>query len=136
MMRLGSVGLLTLLAFGGTALAGTSVMLAEASGAAGTWRGESVCVTEAPSCHNENVVFYIKDTDQRDKVHIQADKIVNGKAVTMGSGEWKHDRSQHSLEWRLPEQVWFLKIIGNRIEGTLTLSDGVVFRKISLEKER
>jgi hypothetical protein len=131
MMQFGRVRLLTLLA-----LVGTSVMLAEASGIAGTWRGESVCVTEAPSCHNENVVFYIKDVAERsDKVHIQADKIVNGKAITMGSGEWQHDRAQHTLEWRTRQQVWFLKVSGNRIEGTLTLSDGVVFRKIALERD-
>jgi hypothetical protein len=131
MMRFGRVRLLTLLALGGT-----SVMLGEASGIAGTWRGESICVTETPSCHNENVVFYIKDVAERsDKLHIQADKIVNGKAITMGSGEWQHDRAQHTLEWRTPQQVWFLKVSGNRIEGTLTLSDGVVFRKIALERD-
>ena len=61
---------------------------------------------------------------------------VRGKAaaITMGTGEWQYDRSQHALEWRTPRQVWLLKITGNRIEGTLTLADRTVFRKMTLDK--
>ena len=54
-----------------------------------------------PACHNESVVYYIKDVPFRpDAVLIQADKIVDGKAVTMGTGQWHYDRAQHTLEWR------------------------------------
>jgi len=88
----------------------------EASGVTGTWRGESLCVTGAPACHNESVVYYIKDVpDRPDLVLIQADKIVDGKAITMGTGQWHYDRAQHTLEWRMPQQVWLLKVTGNRI---------------------
>lgn len=111
-------------------------MAAPASGLAGTWRGQSICPTDAPACHNENVVYYIKDVpDRPDLVLIQADKIVDGKAVTMGTGQWQHDRAQHTLEWRMPQRVWFLKITGNRIEGTLTLPDKTVVRKMTLDKD-
>ena len=55
----------------------------------------------SPACHNESVVYYIKDVPFRpDAVLIQADKIVDGKAVTMGTGQWHYDRAQHTLEWR------------------------------------
>jgi hypothetical protein len=71
----------------------------DTSGIAGTWRGRSVCVTDAAACHNEEVVYYIKDVfDRDDVVFIQADKLVDGKAVTMGAGQWQYDRKQHTLE--------------------------------------
>jgi hypothetical protein len=108
----------------------------DTSGIAGTWRRGSVCVTDAPACHNENVVYYVKDVPDRvDVVFIQADKVVDGKAITMGSGEWQYDRKQHTLQWSTPKQVWLLKIAGNRITGTLTLADKTIFRKMTLEKD-
>ena len=109
---------------------------AEASSVAGTWRGQSICATDNPVCQNETVVYYIKDVpDRPDLVFIQADKIVNSKAITMGSGQWRQDRAQHTLEWRMPQRVWLLKIAGNRIEGTLTLADKSVVRKMTLSKD-
>jgi len=118
------------------ALLGMRVLAAEVSGVAGTWRGESLCATDASACHNEKVVYYIKDVpDRPNVVVIQADKIVDGKAITMGTGEWQHDRAQHTLEWRSSRQVWLLKLTGNRIEGTLRLADGSVFRRMTLAKD-
>jgi len=109
---------------------------AEASSVAGTWRGQSVCTTDNPACQNETVVYYIKDVpDRPDLVFIQADKIVNGKAITMGSGQWRQDRAEHTLEWRMPQRVWLLKITGDRMEGTLTLADKTVARKMTLDKD-
>ena len=101
----------------------------------GTWRGESLCTTGAPNCHNERVVYYIRGSDRPDEVMIQADKILNGKAVTMGVGPWHYDRSRGTLEWKTPGRVWLLKVDGKRIEGTLTVEDGVVFRRMKLEKD-
>jgi hypothetical protein len=109
---------------------------AETSALAGAWRGDSVCATEASACHNERVVYYIKDVPNHpDRVLIQADKLVDGKPVTMGTGEWEYDSAQGTLEWRMPKQVWLLKIMGRRIEGTLTLADGTVFRNMVLVKD-
>jgi hypothetical protein len=88
-----------------------SVEAADGSGLAGTWRGESLCVSGASACHNEKVVYYIRDVPGRpDVVVIQADKIVDGKAVTMGTGEWQYEQAQHRLEWRSPRQVWELNV--------------------------
>ena len=119
---------------------GFSILAASPSdtpGIAGTWRGRSVCVTDAATCHNEEVIYYIKEVpDRADVVFIQADKLVDGKAVTMGAGEWQHDRKQQTLEWSTPKQVWLLKIAGDRIEGTLTLADKTIFRKMTLKKDK
>ena len=103
----------------------------------GVWRGESVCASSAGACHNESVVYYVKEVANRPEVvFIQADKIVDGRAVTMGSSEWRYDRAGATLEWRTDRQTWRLKVIGNRMEGTLTMADGTVFRKVTLEKDR
>jgi hypothetical protein len=134
-MRFCSVRLLVALGLGGIGLFSAHPAQSQGSGVAGTWRGESVCVTDAPACHNETVIYYIKDVpDRPDLVLIQADKVVNAKAITMGTGQWQHDRAQHTLKWPTPRQVWLLKIIGSRIEGTLTLADGTVFRRMTLQK--
>jgi hypothetical protein len=110
---------------------------AETSSPEGIWRGESLCTSEAPACHDERVVYYVKPVPNReDLVVIQADKIVNGQAVTMGSGEWHYDRAGSTLEWRMPQRVWSLKITGSRMEGTLKRSDGAVIRNVTLEKDR
>jgi hypothetical protein len=94
-------------------------------------------VTSSTACHYEDVVYYIKDVPERpDLVFIEADKIVNGKAITMGTGQWQYDRVQHTLDWRMPEQRWHLKISGDRIEGVLNRMDGTVVRKMVLQKEK
>lgn len=54
----------------------------------------------------------------------------------MGTGQWKYDRAQRTLEWRMPQQVWRLKVLGNRIEGTLSRVDGTTFRKLTLAKDK
>jgi hypothetical protein len=83
------------------------------------------------------VVYYIEDVPGRpDLVTIRADKIVDGKAITMGKGPWTHDHARHTLEWRTSERVWLLVVNGDRIEGTLTLTDKTVFRKMTLRKDK
>lgn len=121
----------------GTALLSEHRASADPSPITGAWRGESVCVTDAPACRNESVVYYIKDVPGHpDLVVIQADKIVDGKAITRGTGQWQYNQAQHTLEWRTPRQVWLLKITGDRMDGTLTLADETVFRKMTLQKEK
>jgi hypothetical protein len=116
-----------------------SVLAVRAGGSdiGGTWRGESLCASEAPACRDERVIYYVKHVPEKaDVVVIQADKIVNGKPVTMGTGEWRYDAAGGALEWRMPHQVWLLKISGSRIEGTLKRTDGTILRKMTLEKDR
>jgi hypothetical protein len=79
----------------------------------------------------------IKEVHGRpDVVFIQADKLGDGRTITMGTGEWHYHRAQHTLEWSTPQRVWLLRIVGSRIEGTLTLADKSIFRKMTLNKDR
>jgi len=125
------------LMFGALAMLSTRLAWAETSGLVGTWRGDSVCPTEASACHNERVMYYVKDVpNSPNLVSIQADKIVEGKPITMGTGEWQYDRVRSTLEWPMPKQVWLLKITGSRMEGTLKLTDGTVLRNMTLKKDQ
>ena len=135
-MQMRFVSVSVTLLFGAFLMLSTLLASAEASGLAGTWRGDSVCATEASACHNERVVYYIKEVPNRPNlVSIQADKIVEGKPITMGTAEWEYDRVRSTLEWRMPKQVWLLKITGSRMEGTLKLIDGTILRNMSLKKD-
>jgi hypothetical protein len=56
--------------------------------------------------------------------------------VTVGTGEWQYDAQHHTLIWETPHQTWLLKIDGDTIEGTLTLADRTVVRRMTLKKDR
>jgi hypothetical protein len=119
-----------------TLLTACATLAAQTAGLAGVWRGESICVQQGTACNNEQVVYYIDAIPNHlDQVQIRADKIVNGKAVTMGSGPWAFDADHQTLKWETPHQVWLLAIHGPRMQGTLTLSDGTLVRKMTLQKE-
>ena len=103
---------------------------------AGVWRGESLCAAGGSSCHDEKVVYYIEAIpDKPDSMLIRADKIVDGKAITMGSGPWQYDRAKQTLSWQSEQRLWLLTMNGNRIEGTLTLPGNVVVRRMILQKD-
>jgi hypothetical protein len=112
-----------------------SAMSAQAS-PTGVWRGESLCTPGHPSCHDEKVVYYIEAIpDKPDSMLIRADKIVDGKAITMGSGPWQYDRAKQTLSWQSEQRLWLLTIKDTRIEGTLMLPDNVIFRRVTLKKD-
>jgi hypothetical protein len=96
---------------------------------------DTVCTTDAPSCHDEKVVYYIEAiADRPDSVFIRADKIVAGKAIAMGSGPWDYNQAKRTLSMASGQRLWLLNIVGKRIEGTLTVPSNVVFRRVTLTK--
>jgi len=91
---------------------------------AGTWRGDSVCVEKGTSCHDEIAVYRIAAIPgKRGYLTVTGGKVVGGKEIVMGSGEWRYDRG-----------VITLKIDGDKIEGTFILPDKTVLRRITLKK--
>ena len=102
----------------------------------GIWRGESKCATDAPSCHDEQVVYTIEAiANTPNQVTVRADKIVDGKAITMGSGPWNYDSKRQTLSFESSGRLWLLALHCNEIEGTLTLPDHVVFRRMALTRD-
>jgi hypothetical protein len=100
----------------------------------GDWTGTSLCQVKPSPCHDEDVIFrFSKPHD--DKITVQADKIVNGRSVTMGISEWTYD-STGTLTWRIPRGDWKLIVSDTTMDGTLIVPDNVVFRKIHLKKSK
>jgi hypothetical protein len=65
---------------------------------------------------------------------MKLDKMVNGKPVTMGTMECSYGAANQSLTCEFPRGVMRFTISGNKMEGTMTLSDGTLWRKLSLKK--
>jgi len=102
---------------------------------AGEWSGTSLCQVKPSPCHDEEVVYRISKPHQ-DKVSIQADKIVDGKPVTMGISEWTYDKSRGTLTWKMPRGTWKLTVDADTMDGTLIVPENVLFRKIHLKRSK
>jgi hypothetical protein len=100
----------------------------------GKWRGTSSCVARNTACRDETVVYHLaRLPDKPGYVSINADKIVNGNAIHMGTLEFRYDQSMLVCEYA--QGVWRLKVTGEKMEGTLTRQDGTEFRRVMLRKE-
>ncbi len=110
----------------------------------GTWSGSSVCVDRqaAPACNDEQVVYEINASPGNpNTVTAKADKIVDGKRVSMGILEFTHDAKSGSWtsEFDTPRfhALCRLTVNGAMLTGTLTLLPSkAVVRKIDLRKDK
>jgi hypothetical protein len=105
----------------------------------GDWSGESICVGNNPSCHDEKVIYHVSIAGEPDKIKIAADKIVDGKPEPMGVIDLKYDASKQTLtgETQTPRYHlwWAFTIKGAVMEGTLSvLPDKTVARRIKVQK--
>jgi hypothetical protein len=64
---------------------------------------------------------------------VTASKVVDGKEVVMGTGEWEYDEKRQVVECEKPSIQ--LSLDGDKMEGALKLEDGTVYRRIYLKKE-
>jgi len=69
-------------------------------------------------------------------VYVSGGKVVDGKEVVMGSGEWRFDASTRTLSTGLPLGDIVLVVNDDKMQGTFTLHDKTVLRHITLKKER
>jgi hypothetical protein len=101
----------------------------------GDWRGESICVLRESACHDEDSLYHVtKLAEKPEWVSMKLDKIVNGKPVTMGTMGCSYGPAKQSLTCEFPRGVMRFTISGNRMEGTMTLPDGTLWRKLNLKK--
>ncbi|HKV60433.1 MAG TPA: hypothetical protein VJO16_00850 [Candidatus Acidoferrum sp.] len=102
---------------------------------AGTWRGESLCVEKGTACHDEVAVYRIAAIpDKPGYLMVSGGKVVDGKEIVMGTGEWRYDSAKRTMSVELPRGVITLKADGDRLEGTFILPDKTVLRRISLKR--
>jgi hypothetical protein len=106
----------------------------------GDWAGESVCVGDNPSCHDEKVVYHVsKSADGPDRFRIAADKIVDGRAEPMGVLDFRYDAEKKTLVGEFQNAryhgLWELTVKGDTMEGTLTLLPArTVARRVKVKK--
>jgi hypothetical protein len=102
---------------------------------AGTWRGDSLCVEKGTACHDEIAVYRIAAIPGKPGyVMVSGGKVVDGKEIVMGTGEWRYDSAKRTLSVELPRGVITLKADGDKLEGTFTLPDKTILRRITLKK--
>jgi hypothetical protein len=102
---------------------------------AGTWRGDSLCVEKGAACHDEVAVHRITAIPGKPgTVMVSGGKVVDGKEIVMGTGEGRYDSGKRTLSVELPRGIITLKADGDKLEGTFTLPDKTVLRRITLKK--
>lgn len=101
----------------------------------GTWRGTSDCAVAGSACHDEiNVYRFSEVAGKPGKFRCTASKVVDGKESVMGSGEWSYDPTKHTLQTVSPNPAIRMSVDGDKMEGSLTLQDRTVYRRIHLKK--
>jgi hypothetical protein len=102
----------------------------------GKWKGESLCTVKPSACHDETVVYEITAVaGSKDRLVWNADKIVDGKPVNMGSLECTYQ--SRTVTCDIPGRgVWSFTLDGDLMTGTLKLSDGTLFRKVSAKRAK
>jgi len=118
---------------------------ANAKAILGTWRGTSICVNleAAPACKNEEVIYEFRETTPpvAGKLNVNADKIVDGKAVPMGEFDlvWVPAEGAWNYEIQTPRShaLWsFKQPAGDELAGTLVrLPDRTLVRKASAHRQ-
>lgn len=100
----------------------------------GDWRGESNVQAKNSAAKDEVVIWHIAKGGEPKKLVVTADKIVDGKAISMGALEFTYDRVQNTIVCENERGIWKLTLNANKLEGTLTLPDQTVLRRVALEK--
>jgi hypothetical protein len=103
----------------------------------GEWRGDSICQQKASACNDEKALYRVSQVDGRpDLLAITFAKVVDGRIVVMGTIPDCHfDSGAATIRCEYSRGVWLLKISGNTMEGTLTLPDNNVFRRVTLTRQ-
>jgi len=101
----------------------------------GDWRGMSICQVKPSACHDEDSLYHFKKLAKPGTFELQADKIVDGKPVTMGIGPCEYDASGQ-LACTIPgaSATLAFDVHGDDMQGTMKLPDGTLWRKITLKR--
>jgi len=104
---------------------------------AGIWRGNSVCAVPNSPCRDEvNFYRFSEISGQPQRFLCTGGKVVDGREIVMGSGEWTYDASKHLLQRVTPNPTIRLTLDHDTLTGALALPDGTIYRRIYLKKSR
>lgn len=109
---------------------------ADSDSLVGDWRGDSICVVRPSACNDEKALYHFKQLGgQPNRFSLQADKIVNGQAEEMGTMECGYAPEKHAVTCSTPKLVLHLTLKGKSLAGTMNLSDGTLWRNITLRRD-
>jgi hypothetical protein len=100
----------------------------------GDWKGESLVVVKNSPAKDEDVVWHIAKAGKPGMLSVRADKIVDGRTISMGTLPFKYDKTRNMIVCEFKQGVWRLNVKAYTMEGTLTRPDGTVFRRVNLKK--
>jgi hypothetical protein len=101
----------------------------------GDWRGMSICQVKPSGCRDEDSLYHFKIGAKPGSFELQADKIVDGKPVTMGIGPCNYDAAgQLDCPTAPGGPVLSFKVKGDEMSGIMKLPDGTLWRKLILKK--
>ena len=136
MQRHSFMGFRSLLSLSALLLAGLSAQ-DPSPNLIGVWRGDSLCQVKASACHDEKALYRVKAAeDVPHHLAVTFSKIVDGREVVLGTiGDCRTKGDHHTIECNYERGTWLLSVSGDRMEGTLTLTDGTVSRRVNLTKQ-
>jgi hypothetical protein len=115
---------------------GEAVIHGSQSQITGTWRGNSECVLKNSPCRDEiNVYRFSEVAGKPGAFSSTGSKLVNGEEISMGTLDWNYDAEKHILKSENSGATFRLVVDGSRIEGSLTVANGTVYRRIHLKKD-
>jgi hypothetical protein len=119
-----------------TATAQSTKPAATSDSLVGDWRGDSICVVRPSACNDEKALYHFKQLgSQPNRFSLQADKVVNGQAEEMGTMECSYAPEKHAVTCSTPRLVLHLTLKGKSLAGTMNLSDGTIWRNITLRHD-
>jgi hypothetical protein len=100
----------------------------------GDWRGMSMCQVKPSGCHDEDSLYHFRRA-QSGEFELQAEKIVDGKPVTLGKGPCNYDAARQLL-CPVPGSGATLSfdVSGDEMQGTMKMGNGTIWRKIKLKR--
>ena len=103
----------------------------------GDWHGTSLCLVKPSACHDEEALYHVKALPkQSGKFSVQADKVVNGKPVVMGTTDCSYDAPKRLLHCEWGRGFLDLTLQGGHLDGSMFLPDKTRWREIKLTKVR
>ena len=101
----------------------------------GDWSGDSVCIANRETCHDEKALYHLTGPNEQSVVTVIGSKIVDGREIVMGPpSEFRYDPEKKMLTFESRYGVFRFTVNGTSMDGTLTLPSGVLLRRITLKK--
>lgn len=128
----------------GASIAAAAFAAAPRAAILGTWKGTSTCVKspEFPSCHDEVVVYEVKESASGgEAATLAAFKIVDGEKQFMGDLEFTWDAKQEAWVSEFTNGrvhvLWTFFVRGDDITGTLVdLPSKHLIRNVAVKKQK